>query len=146
MDLPRLNNKLVDITLFLIRPNVGFPRKPLTTVTLAIRVFLLISFLLLSPMPITSTIVGVNYRTKPSLPSPEVVVAKFKELKLSSVRLPVTHPKITEAFIDLNISLLITLPNNMIHSIANECANALLLIYEKIHAFYPRVKFYGGFM
>ncbi|KAK6933062.1 Glycoside hydrolase family 17 [Dillenia turbinata] len=81
---------------------------------------------------------GVTY-TPTSTHTPEQIATTLRNLKLHRVRLPPeTDPNTVRAFSYSNISLLLTLPNNLIPAVSSNRSAALQWLYRHVIPFYPR--------
>ncbi|XP_038702708.1 glucan endo-1,3-beta-glucosidase, acidic [Tripterygium wilfordii] len=92
------------------------------------------------------TTIGVTYTTPPptatttntpKLP-PERIAATISGLHLQAVRLPESAPSLVRAFAFVNTSLLLTIPNQLVPSLAFNRSNALGWVYRHVLPFYPR--------
>ncbi|KAK6929441.1 Glycoside hydrolase family 17 [Dillenia turbinata] len=81
---------------------------------------------------------GVTY-TPTSTHTPEQIATTLKTLKIHRVRLPPeTDPNTVRAFSFSNISLLLTLPNNLVPAVSSNRSAALWWLYRHFIPFYPR--------
>ncbi|KAF5736600.1 hypothetical protein HS088_TW14G00745 [Tripterygium wilfordii] len=92
------------------------------------------------------TTIGVTYTTPPptattintpKLP-PDRIAATIFGLHLPAMRLPESDPSLVRAFAFANTSLLLTIPNQLVPSLALNRSNALGWIYRHVLPFYPR--------
>ena len=86
----------------------------------------------------SATTIGVTYVPAPSQPPPEEVASTLRSLKITAVRLPVAEPSVIRAFFYTNISLFLSIPNSLIHSISTNRSTASLWLYNHVVPFYPR--------
>ncbi|KAI3783451.1 hypothetical protein L1987_42533 [Smallanthus sonchifolius] len=86
----------------------------------------------------SATTIGVTYIPSSTQPPPEQVAATFRSLKITAVRLPVPEPSVIRAFFYTNISLFLSIPNNLLHSISTNRSAASLWLYTHVVPFYPR--------
>jgi len=105
--------------------------------------FILLAFIIVLP-PVTgitsaSPSIGVTFR-HPSVAraSPEEVAATLQRLKISSVRLPNPDPNLIRAFSYTDVSLLLSIPNSDILTLAANRSNAAAWLYTHVVPFYPR--------
>ncbi|KAM3303338.1 glucan endo-1,3-beta-glucosidase, acidic [Capsicum chacoense] len=87
------------------------------------------------------TTVGFTYSAVPSnSPSPEHVVAALQSLNIPAVRLLNPSPTLIRAFSYSNISLLLTVPNHLVTSFADNRSSATLWLYNNVLPFHPRAR------
>ncbi|KAI3751300.1 hypothetical protein L2E82_22356 [Cichorium intybus] len=86
----------------------------------------------------SATTIGVTYVPAPAQPPPEQVASTLRSLKISAVRLPVAEPSVIRAFFYTNISLFLSIPNSLLHSISSNRSAASLWLYNHVVPFYPR--------
>ncbi|KAI6670108.1 hypothetical protein NL676_004993 [Syzygium grande] len=120
---------------------------PKTTLLL----LLLLLLLLPSALP-PPTAIGVTYSPSssssssaapaapPGLPQPDRVAAAVSALKIPSVRLPDPTPQLLRAFLYSNTSLLLSVPNALVPSLAANRSAALSWLYRHVVPFYPRAR------
>nr|GEU60831.1 glycoside hydrolase, catalytic domain-containing protein [Tanacetum cinerariifolium]GEV04405.1 glycoside hydrolase, catalytic domain-containing protein [Tanacetum cinerariifolium]GEV08176.1 glycoside hydrolase, catalytic domain-containing protein [Tanacetum cinerariifolium]GEX08917.1 glycoside hydrolase, catalytic domain-containing protein [Tanacetum cinerariifolium] len=98
-----------------------------------------LTLLIIILMTVTSaTKIGVTYIPSQSQPPPQKVIQTLHSLKITSVHLPNPEPSVIRAFFYTNITLLLTIPNHLIHSIADNTSYASLWLYAHVVPFYPR--------
>ncbi|KAK9683400.1 hypothetical protein RND81_10G138000 [Saponaria officinalis] len=87
-----------------------------------------------------ATTVGVTLDHHPTTPtsSPEQLAAALLRQKITSVRLVEPDPNLIRAFTYSSISLLLTIPNNLIPSLGFNQSNAATWLYTHVVPFYPR--------
>ncbi|CAM8916252.1 unnamed protein product [Rhodiola kirilowii] len=86
----------------------------------------------------SATSVGVTYTTSPSTADH---VAKFAESsKIAAVRLPDANPTVIRSFTFTNVSLLLTIPNNLVPAIAANRSNAARWLYVHVVPYFPRAR------
>ncbi|KAL3652240.1 hypothetical protein CASFOL_001921 [Castilleja foliolosa] len=103
---------------------------------------LLLLLLLSADISTTSaTTLGVTYNpSAPNLPPPEHVVSTLQSLHVTSVRLLDPTPAAVRAFAYTNISLLLTVPNNLIPSFAANRSSATAWLYSHVFPYHPRTR------
>ncbi|XP_059669227.1 glucan endo-1,3-beta-glucosidase 12 [Cornus florida] len=99
---------------------------------------LFLSLLIAGTASLPATI-GVNYIAT-AHPPPERVASALQALKITSVRLPDPTPAVVRAFSYSNISLLLSVPNNLVGSFAANRSAAALWLYTHVVPFYPRAR------
>ncbi|XP_057981730.1 glucan endo-1,3-beta-glucosidase 2 [Malania oleifera] len=101
----------------------------------------LLTLFSLSPLPGATSlpVVGVTFSPRtPHHPPPEHVAFAVDSLGIDSVRLPEPDPLTVRAFAYSNTSLLLSVPNYLIPSIAANRSAALRWLYRHVVPFYPR--------
>ncbi|KAA8534116.1 hypothetical protein F0562_031691 [Nyssa sinensis] len=83
--------------------------------------------------------IGVTYTPNPHQ-SPEHVAAVLQSLEVSAVRLLQTNPAVVRAFSYSNISLLLTVPNDLVSAFASNRSAAAVWLYSHVVPFYPRAR------
>ncbi|PIN10587.1 Glucan endo-1,3-beta-D-glucosidase [Handroanthus impetiginosus] len=98
------------------------------------------TLLLLSAISAASaTTLGVTYNpSAPNLPPPERVVSTLQSLHVSAVRLLDPTPAAVRAFAYTNITLLLSVPNNLIPSFAANSSAASLWLHTHVLPYHPR--------
>ncbi|KAL4556913.1 hypothetical protein LXL04_035079 [Taraxacum kok-saghyz] len=86
----------------------------------------------------SATTIGVTYVPAPFQPPPEEVASTLRSLKITAVRLPVAEPSVIRAFFYTNISIFLSIPNSLLHSISTNRSAASLWLYNHVVPFYPR--------
>lgn len=94
---------------------------------------------------ISATTVGVTYSTPaigntPKSRSPEFLVDTVSALKIPLVRLPDPSPSSIRAFLYSNVTLLLSIPNALIPSLAANRSTALTWLYIHVVPFHPRAR------
>ncbi|XP_010034154.2 glucan endo-1,3-beta-glucosidase 12, partial [Eucalyptus grandis] len=91
------------------------------------------------PSPVTTTI-GVTYSPANSTAAPDRVAAAVSALRIPSVRLLDPTPRLLRAFLYSNTSLLLSVPNALVPSLAANRSVALSWLYRHVVPFYPRAR------
>ncbi|GMP23264.1 hypothetical protein CsSME_00000933 [Camellia sinensis var. sinensis] len=98
----------------------------------------LLSLLLLRGTTSLPGSIGMTYTSSSSSPPPDHVASTLQSLKISAVRLPNPSPSVVRSFSYSNISLLLSLPNSLLPSLASNRSSADLFLYTHVIPFYPR--------
>ncbi|CAN1257144.1 Glucan endo-1,3-beta-glucosidase 2 [Linum perenne] len=116
--------------------------------TLPLLFLLCLSFIhplsLPAPPPASGSLIGVTYNsplassTHP--PRPETIALAVSDLKFGAVRLPHPDPSLIRAFGFTETSVLLSIPNALIPSLASNRTLAQRWIYVHVLPFFPRTK------
>lgn len=90
-----------------------------------------------SPPPSTSA-TNINNTTSPNQPPAELIASTVTSLRFPTVRLPDSDPATIRAFSYTNTSILLSIPNTLIRSLASNRSLALRWLYHHVLPFYPR--------
>ncbi|MFS7968717.1 putative glucan endo-1,3-beta-D-glucosidase [Helianthus anomalus] len=110
--------------------------KPATTMSSTLTLLLIIIISTITTA--SATTIGVTYIPSSTQPPPEQVAATLKSLKITAVRLPLPSPSLIQAFFYTNISLFLSIPNNLLHNISTNRSVASRWLYTYVVPFYPR--------
>ncbi|XP_012832719.1 PREDICTED: glucan endo-1,3-beta-glucosidase GIV [Erythranthe guttata] len=95
--------------------------------------------LLLLVSAASATTIGVTYNaSSPKLPPPEHVVSTLQSRGISAVRLLEPTPAAVRAFAYTNITLLLSVPNDLIPSFAANRSAASVWLYTNVLPYHPR--------
>ncbi|XP_047333106.1 lichenase-2 [Impatiens glandulifera] len=102
-------------------------------------ILLLLSLLIAGGTSLPTTI-GVTYNPSTIHISPERVVDALESMKIPAIRLISPSPAAIRAFAYSSISLLLCVPNDLVHFFAANRTSAQVWLYSHVVPFYPRAK------
>ncbi|KNA11192.1 hypothetical protein SOVF_137510 [Spinacia oleracea] len=101
--------------------------------------FLVLLIIFTSISSTTSTpILGVTIHHHPQSTTPEHIAAAITRRKIAAVRLIDPDPNLIRAFSYSSVSLLLSIPNTLVSSLASNRSNAAVWLYTHVVPFYPR--------
>ncbi|KAL2558074.1 Glycosyl hydrolase superfamily protein [Forsythia ovata] len=99
------------------------------------------ALLLLCATYCTATTIGITYNPSiPNLPPPEKVASTLQRLHIQAVHLLEPTPSAVRAFAYTNISLLLSVPNDLVPSFAANLSAATLWLYSHVLPYHPRTR------
>ncbi|XP_021768965.1 glucan endo-1,3-beta-glucosidase 13-like [Chenopodium quinoa] len=82
--------------------------------------------------------IGVTIQHHPFSATPEHISAAVNRNRIAAVRLIDPDPNLIRAFSYSSVSLLLCIPNTLVHSLAANRSNAAVWLYTHVVPFYPR--------
>ncbi|KMT18269.1 hypothetical protein BVRB_2g024340 [Beta vulgaris subsp. vulgaris] len=105
--------------------------------SLLLFLFITITFTFIS-ISLQTPNIGITINHIPPSTTPEQIAAIINRHNITSVRLTNPNPNLIRAFSYSSVSLLLSIPNSFVSSLASNRSNAVVWVYTNVIPFYPR--------